>query len=102
MYAVAVTVWVKPDHVEDFIKATLDNARNSRTEPLNVRFDVLQHEDDPAQFLIYEIYRSIEGFRQHQQTPHYFAWREAVADWMAQPRKGLKYRAVFFGDAQPG
>ena len=98
MYAVAVTVHVQAERVDDFIEATLANARGTRKEPGNVRFDVLQHEEDPAHLLIYEVYHSSDGFKQHQQTPHYLAWRQAVADWMAEPRKGVKFHSVFFGD----
>lgn len=99
MYVVAVTVFVKPEFLPQFVEATLDNARNTRKEPMNVRFDVLQAEDDPNRFLLYEVYQAKEGFAQHQATPHYARWRAAVSDWMAQPRQGLKHHTLFFGDA---
>lgn len=98
MYVVAVTVFVKPEFVEPFIEASLDNARNSRTEPGNLRWDFCQAEDDPTRFLLYEAYRDKAGFAAHQQTPHYARWRDKVTDWMAQPRQGVKHRAIFFGD----
>lgn len=98
MYVVAVTVWVKPGFEERFIEAVLDNARNTRREPGNVRFDVLRGEDDPSRFLLYECYHTKDDFAKHQQTEHYLRWKQTVADWMAQPRQGLKYQAVFFGD----
>ncbi|GAB4563688.1 MAG: (4S)-4-hydroxy-5-phosphonooxypentane-2,3-dione isomerase [Anaerolineae bacterium] len=98
MYVVCVTVWVKPEHVDDFIEATRDNHLNTRQEPGNVRFDVLQAEDDPTRFFLYEVYRSSEDFTRHQQTPHYLRWRETVADWMAQPRQGLRYHSLFPAD----
>jgi autoinducer 2-degrading protein len=100
MYAVCVTVFVKPEFVERFIGATLENARNTRREPANVRFDVIQAEDDPTRFMLYEVYQSKDGFLAHQQTPHYLAWKASVADWMAQPRQGVKHNAVFFGDSE--
>jgi (4S)-4-hydroxy-5-phosphonooxypentane-2,3-dione isomerase len=100
MFVVAVTVWVKPDSVSQFITATLDNARNTRQEPGNLRFDVSQGEDDPARFLLYEVYRRKDDFTAHQQTPHYLRWKQTVADWMAQPRQGIKHHSVFFGDAE--
>lgn len=95
MYVVAVTIFVKPEQVEPFIEATLDNARNTRLEPGNVRFDVLQAEEDPARFMLYEVYRTKEDFARHQQTEHYLRWRETVADWMAQPRQGVRHRNIF-------
>jgi (4S)-4-hydroxy-5-phosphonooxypentane-2,3-dione isomerase len=101
MYVVAVTVFVKPDYVQQFIEATLDNARNTRREPTNVRFDVLQAEDDPNRFLLYEVYHAKEDFARHQQTEHYLRWKSTVAEWMAQPRQGLKHdKVIFFGDAE--
>jgi len=99
MYVVAVTVFVKPPLVLQFIDAILDNARNTRKEPGNVRFDVLQAEDDAARFLLYEAYRSKEDFTKHQQTEHYLRWKNAVADWMAQPRQGVRHKSLFFGDS---
>ncbi len=100
MYVVAVTVHVKEPFVPQFIEATLANARSTRQEPKNVRFDVLQAADDPSRFLLYEGYESQEGFTEHQQTEHYLRWRETVADWMAQPRQGVKHQSIFFGDGQ--
>jgi quinol monooxygenase YgiN len=90
---------VKPDKVEAFKQAILDNAKNTRLEVDNFRFDVSQGEDDPTRFLLYEVYRNKDAFAKHQQTPHYLRWKEAVTDWMAQPRQGLKYIPVFYGDS---
>ena len=100
MYVAAVTVFVKEPNVRDFIEATLDNARNTRAEPGNLRFDVLQCADDPTRFLLYEAYRAAEDFTAHQQTEHYLRWKAAVANWMAQPRQGVKHNSIFFGDAE--
>ena len=100
MYVVSVTVFVKLEYIAQFIEATLDNARNTRHEPGNVRFDVGQAEDDPARFLLYEVYREKDDFTRHQQTEHYLRWKNTVADWMAQPRQGVKHRSIFFGDEE--
>jgi autoinducer 2-degrading protein len=100
MYVVAVSVWVKPEFVESFKAATLENARASRKEPGNVRFDVSQGEEDPARFLLYECYRGKEDFVAHQQTAHYLTWKQGVAEWMAQPRQGVKFNSVFFGNGE--
>jgi autoinducer 2-degrading protein len=98
MYAVCVSVHVKPEHVDVFVAAILANAHGTRHEPGNLRFDVLQREDDPSRFTLYEVYRSAEDFAAHQRTEHYLAWRERVADWMAEPRVGLKHRTLFPSD----
>jgi autoinducer 2-degrading protein len=100
VYVVAVTVFVKPQFVDLFIAASLDNARNTRKEPGNIRWDFCQAEDDPTRFLLYEAYHAKADFAAHQQTEHYFRWKQAVTDWMAQPRQGMKHNAIFFGDAK--
>src|SRR6266700_8133492 len=95
MYVVCVTAFVKPDRVQQFIPAILDNVRNTRLEPGNVRFDVLQGEDDSTRFFFYEVYHTPEDFAAHQQTEHYLRWKNAVADWMTQPRTSTKNQALF-------
>ena len=52
MIIVHVFVHVKPDSVDAFTTATLENARNSIAEPGVVRFDVVQQDDDPTRFLL--------------------------------------------------
>lgn len=100
MYVIAVTIYVKPEFVEQFKAATYDNAHNTRKEPGNLRFDVLQAEDDPAKFMLYEAYKSKDDFPRHQQTEHYARWKDAVTPWMAQPRVGVKHHALFFGELE--
>jgi autoinducer 2-degrading protein len=98
VYVVAVNVFVKAGYEQAFQDAVLDNARNTRKEAGNVRFDVLRGDEDPSRFMLYEVYRTKEDFVKHQQTEHYLRWKAVVADWMAQPRQGVKYQSVFFGD----
>jgi autoinducer 2-degrading protein len=95
MYVVCVHVHVKPANREDFIRATLENARNTVQEPGNLRFDVLQQTDDPNRFVLYEAYRDEAGSAAHKETAHYARWRDAVAPWMAEPRQGVKHASLF-------
>ncbi len=98
MYVVCVTVHVTPNNTQDFIQATLANARASRQEAGNVQFDVLQAEADSAQFFLYEVYRGKEDFLHHQQTPHYLRWKEIVAPWMLVPRQGVRHLSLYSDD----
>ena len=100
MEIVAVTIFVKPENLKDFVAATLDNARNTRKEPGNLRFDVSRAGDDPNRFFLYEVYRAKEDITAHQQTAHYQRWKQAVADWMAKPRERAQYKPMFFGDGE--
>jgi autoinducer 2-degrading protein len=95
MHVTLVHVAVKPGHVDDFIEATRRNHQASVQEPGNRRFDVLQSSEEPGRFVLYEAYASLEDARAHKQTEHYLAWRDAVADWMAEPRLGVPYNGIF-------
>ena len=99
MLIVHVHVQVKPEHVEDFKAASLDNARRSVQEPGIARFDVVQQADDPTRFVLVEAYRADDAPAKHKETAHYARWRDAVADMMAAPRQSTKYRNVFPDDA---
>lgn len=94
MHVTLVDVRVKPEHVAEFIEATRVNSVASLLEPGNVRFDVLQREDDPTRFVLYEAYRSEADARAHKDTAHYLAWRVKVSDWMDEPRRGVVYHAL--------
>lgn len=96
---VHVHVRVKPGAVAEFIQATLENARASVQEPGIARFDVVQQADDPARFVLVEVYRSADAPAAHKQTPHYARWRERVEPMMAEPRSSTKYTNLHPDDA---
>jgi quinol monooxygenase YgiN len=89
---------VKPEFVEPFKKASIENARESLKEPGVARFDVMQQQDDPTRFVLVEAYRTPEASGAHKETRHYQTWRDAVAPMMAQPRASVKFTNLFPGD----
>ena len=95
MFVVCVHILVRPEKIEEFLAATTDNAANTIREPGNLRFDVLQQSDDPQRFVLYEVYHDAASSGVHKQTRHYLRWREVVASWMAEPRKGVQYKSCF-------
>lgn len=95
MYIVHVFVHVKANQVDAFKTATIENARHSVQEPGIARFDVVQQQDDPTRFVLVEVYRTPEDPARHKETEHYKAWRDTVADMMAETRSNLKYDNVF-------
>ncbi len=94
MIVTIVHVEVKPDHLDDFIKATTENHLLSVKESGNLRFDVLQLTENPLRFALYEAYSSAEDAAAHKLTAHYLDWRVKVADWMASPREGIRYQGL--------
>ena len=94
MLIVHVHVHVKPQFIDAFRAASITNARASIQEPGVVRFDVIQEHDRPERFVLVEIYRSDADPARHKETAHYAAWRDAVAEMMAEPRSAVKYHEI--------
>jgi (4S)-4-hydroxy-5-phosphonooxypentane-2,3-dione isomerase len=99
MYIVHVSIHVKPDVLDEFIKATIENAANSRLEPGVSRFDVIQQADDPSRFVLLEAYHSLEDAQLHKQTPHYEKWRAVAEPMMTEPRMRTVYANTYPSDA---
>jgi quinol monooxygenase YgiN len=98
MLIVQVHIHVKPEFVEAFKQASIENARNSVQEPGIARFDVIQQEDDAARFVLVEVYRTPAATAAHKETLHYALWRDTVAGMMAEPRTSVKYTNIFPGE----
>ena len=95
MLIVHVHVRVKPDCIDAFKDATMENARQSVKEPGIARFDVLQQSDDLTRFVLMEAYRNVEATSAHKATAHYAAWRDRMESLMAEPRSSVKFSSVF-------
>lgn len=95
MQIIHVHVTVKPEYVEAFKQATIENATNSVKEAGIARFDVLQQTDDPTKFILVEVYKTAQAPGVHKETPHYKRWRDRVMQMMAEPRQGIKYTNLF-------
>ena len=99
MHIVHVFAHVKPEAVEAFRAATIENAQHSLQEPGLARFDVIQQAEDATRFVLVEVYRTADDPAKHKATAHYARWRDAVADLLAEPRTNIKYSNVFPDDA---
>lgn len=94
MLIVHVQVRVKPECIDAFKEATIENARHSIKERGIARFDVIQQKDDPTRFVLVEVYRTAEATA-HKETPHYAAWRDRAEPLLAEPRSRVQYANVF-------
>lgn len=95
MQIVLVHVNVKPEFVEAFKQASIENASNSVQEAGIARFDVIQQTDDPTRFTLVEVYKTANAPAAHKETAHYLRWRDTVTEMMAEPRQGVKYTNIF-------
>lgn len=97
MFIVLVNCDVKSEFVEEFKKATIDNASESVKESGVVRFDLMQVQGDENQhrFSLLECYSSPSGLDAHKETKHYAKWQQLVEPWMAKPRTKEIYSNVW-------
>ena len=95
MIVYCVEVSVVKGREDEFLAATEQNHINTRKEAGNIRFDVLQQQEDSSRFFLYEVYQSEDAVKAHKETAHYLKWRETVAPMMAVPRKGTRHNPHF-------
>jgi quinol monooxygenase YgiN len=81
MYAVTVTLELKPGAAEAFLPLILNNARTSLAdEPGCLRFDVCTDPLHPNEVFLYELYYNRDMFDKHLATPHYAAFESTAGD----------------------
>ena len=90
MKSLVVKIYVKEEYIEKFKEISFYNSKNSRKEPGNLRFDVLQSGEEPNLFFLYEVYKSDEAIAYHRSAAHYLKWRDTVADMMEKPREAVQ------------
>ncbi len=98
MYVLCVTAYVKPENINDFLAVTTEHASLTRQEKGNVRYDVLQSDEDSTCFIIYEAYKSKDDFLVHRDTVHSLQWKEKIESWMARPRQRIRCNSIIFGN----
>lgn len=86
-----VHILVKEQYLDAFIEASIENHRNTIKEPGNLRFDILQDAQNPLKWIFYEVFKNEDAIAAHKATHHYAKWRDTVADWMAESRKGMSH-----------
>jgi autoinducer 2-degrading protein len=94
MFVLVVYLEVKSENLEAFKLEASINARASDSEPDCLRFDFLQQRDDSTKFLLYEVYRSKEAFKAHQQTDHFKRWVEKGVPLLEGDRVRVVYQNV--------
>ncbi|MEL6679306.1 MAG: putative quinol monooxygenase [Pseudomonadota bacterium] len=83
MFAVVVTMRVRPGHFEAFMAAITANAATSLAEePECSRFDVWTDPNRPGEVFLYELYASPAAFDAHLASPHFLAFDAEVAEML--------------------
>ena len=84
MYAVVVTLTLKPDQMNSFMPLMRRNAETSLTEEPGCRqFDVATDPARPEEVFLYEIYDSADAFAAHLSSGHFKDFDAATAEMIA-------------------
>ena len=94
MVVTTVKFMLKPEHINDFIHATLKYRQCSECEPGNNRFDILQSDEEPAEFLLYEAFENEQQTDSNKETTHYKEWRKAISDWITIPEQSRFFNTI--------
>ncbi|WP_158949445.1 putative quinol monooxygenase [Pseudodesulfovibrio cashew] len=86
MFAVMVTVHIKPEKRDEFIKEMiLDGEGSIANEEGCLLFNIIEDKEDPNCLHLYEVYTSEKAFEIHEGMPHFKRWVETTADLLAKP-----------------
>ena len=82
MHILFVTIRIKPEHHDEYMKEMLLNAKGANEdEPGCLRFDVVQDSQDANTIHLYEVYKDEAAFKEHQASPHFLRMRNTAGDW---------------------
>ncbi len=85
MLVLMVNVKVKPGRREEFMEVIKEDQLSTSTkEEGNFQFNVVQDNDDPDRFFLYEVYRDNAALEAHRAAPHFLKYREDTADIYAE------------------
>ena len=85
---------VRPERIGDFMEAVDRILPLSAREEGMVRFQYMQHADDPGHFTFVDIFRSQAAFDQHMEEPHLQVFAGLVPDLLSRPPESAFYRTL--------
>jgi quinol monooxygenase YgiN len=99
VFAVLVTIDVRPEALAAFEEGLLSNAAATRAEPGCLRFDVLRERDEANRFVLYELYTDEDAFFiGHRGAAHYPAWTALCERCVAPDGRHNTYAVPAFAE----
>ena len=87
LQTVVAQVKAKPEHVDSVKRACLALVEHSRADQGCLNYDLYQSSEDPAVFIFYENWQTLQDIERHLQTPHAHAFDEATSGMLAEEEK---------------
>ena len=93
-FVLVVNIRIKPENVDVFTKAVMENARNARKEPGCRQFEVLVDPAERTKVMLFEVYDDEKAFEAHQQTPHFKKYLAEAVPLLASRERQVWQRAL--------
>ena len=95
--------YIKPEFIDAYKTAILEDARESIKEKGMLSFQVFEDKNDPAHFSLLEIYQDMQAREFHLQQPYCLKFKEAVTgqEMFAREGTGDEFNLLFPSDLQP-
>lgn len=92
-----VTVEIKEDRIDEFLKVIEADAIGSRTKENGgcLRFDVLRSKESATKFIFYEMYVDEAAVVFHKATPHFALWTDFKASGGVLSQTAEKLDGIF-------
>lgn len=100
MFIFQVHHYIKPDMVEAYREATLENARLTIQEEGVWRFDFFQDAKDPTHFSLFEVYKDLEARDKHLETAHFLKWKDVCLQTCERRGDGDEFNALFSAESK--
>ncbi len=94
MIVQVVTLEVQPDRLNEFLTEARLNVAESKKETGVVQFDLLQLENEPLKFMLYEVYKSKQALEAHRLSGHFMRWIEKGVPTLTGDRQRFIYQIV--------
>jgi len=95
MYIFQFHHYIKPEMIEAYKAASIENARQTVLEAGILRFEVFQDVKDPGHFSLLEVYRDLQAREYHLQTAHFLQWKEVALQAFDHRGQGEEYNPIF-------
>ena len=90
MLSLFVTFRTKPGRRDDFIKASLENARGSINGPGSFATSILADPEDENVSHVFEVFADEDALDAHHQEAYYKTWEAASNEMLAEPYTYIK------------
>ena len=92
-FVLTVQIRIKPENVDVFMKAVLENARNARKEPGCRQFEVLVDPAERTKVMLFEVYDDEKAFEAHQATAHFKKYMAEAVQLLASRERQVFRKA---------